>query len=101
MNESLLFVLDERENLADNIIESVNLMSHDAEISLGYLNKQKFSDGELCVDFTDSVRGKNVFLLSSPITSDAIMNLLLAIDAAKLAVVILLCTVYVESVIYV
>jgi len=85
MNESLLFVLDERENLADNIIESVNLMSHDAEISLGYLNKQKFSDGELCVDFTDSVRGKNVFLLSSPITSDGIMNLLLAIDAAKRA----------------
>jgi ribose-phosphate pyrophosphokinase len=85
MRESLLFVLDGRQDLAEDIIDSVNLMSNDAEISLGYLNKQKFSDGELCVDFTDSVRGKNVFLLSSPITSDAIMNLLLAIDAAKRA----------------
>ena len=85
MRESLLFVLDGRQDLAEDIIDSVNLMSNDAEISLGYLNKQKFSDGELCVDFTDSVRGKNVFLLSSPITSDDIMNLLLAIDAAKRA----------------
>ena len=85
MNQSLLFVLDEREKLADVIIESVNLMSNEAEISIGYLNKQKFSDGELCVDFTDSVRGKSVFLLSSPITSDSIMNLLLSIDAAKRA----------------
>ena len=85
MRQSLLFVLDGRQDLAEDIIDSVNLMSNDAEISLGYLNKQKFSDGELCVDFTDSVRGKNVFLLSSPITSDAIMNLLLAIDAAKRA----------------
>ena len=85
MRQSLLFVLDGRQNLAEDIIESVNLMSNDAEISLGYLNKQKFSDGELCVDFTDSVRGKNVYLLSSPITSDDIMNLLLAIDAAKRA----------------
>lgn len=85
MRQSLLFVLDGRQDLAEDIIDSVNLMSNDAEISLGYLNKQKFSDGELCVDFTDSVRGKNVFLLSSPITSDDIMNLLLAIDAAKRA----------------
>jgi ribose-phosphate pyrophosphokinase len=85
MRQSLLFVLDGRKDLADDIIESVNLMSNDAELSLGYLNKQKFSDGELCVDFTDSVRGKNVYLLSSPITSDDIMNLLLAIDAAKRA----------------
>ena len=85
MKQSLLFVLDGRQDLADNIIDSVNLISNEAEISLGYLNKQKFSDGELCVDFSDSVRGKNVFLLSSPITSDDIMNLLLAIDAAKRA----------------
>lgn len=85
MKQSLLFVLDGRQDLADDIIDSVNLISNEAEISLGYLNKQKFSDGELCVDFTDSVRGKNVFLLSSPITSDDIMNLLLAIDAAKRA----------------
>ena len=85
MRQSLLFVLDGRNDMAEEIIYSVNMMSNDTEMDLGYLNKQKFSDGELCVDFTDSVRGKNVFLLSSPITSDDIMNLLLAIDAAKRA----------------
>ncbi len=46
MRESLLFVLDGRQDLAEDIIDSVNLMSNDAEISLGYLNKQKFSDGD-------------------------------------------------------
>jgi|LakMenEpi03Aug12_release.lakeMendotaPanAssembly.Ray.scaffolds.fasta_scaffold00015_53 ribose-phosphate pyrophosphokinase len=83
MNQSLLFTLDGKTELAEAIIDSANLFSTEHEISLGYLNKQKFSDGELCVDFTDSVRGKSVFLLSSPNTSDAIINLALAIDAAK------------------
>jgi ribose-phosphate pyrophosphokinase len=83
MNQSLLFTLDGKTELAEAIIQSANLFSTENEISLGYLNKQKFSDGELCVDFTDSVRGKSVLLLSSPITSDAIINLALAIDAAK------------------
>lgn len=83
MNQSLLFTLDGKIDLAEAIIQSTNLFSPENEIELGSLNKQKFSDGELCVDFTDSVRGKRVFLLSSPNTSDAIINLALAIDAAK------------------
>ena len=83
MNQSLLFTLDGKTELAEAINQSANLFSTENEISLGYLNKQKFSDGELCIDFTDSVRGKSVFLLSSPTTSDAIINLALAIDAAK------------------
>ena len=52
---------------------------------MGRLRKQKFSDGEICVDFTDSVRGKRVYILSSPNTSDEIMRLMSAIDAAKRA----------------
>lgn len=83
MRQSLLFALDGKTDLAEAIIQSTNLFSPENEVSLGVLNKQKFSDGELCVDFTDSVRGKTVFLLSSPDTSDAIINLALAIDAAK------------------
>ena len=83
MTQSLLFTLDGKTDLAEAIIQSTNLFSPENEIELGTLNKQKFSDGELCVDFTDSVRGKRVFLLSSPDTSDAILNLALAIDAAK------------------
>lgn len=83
MNQSLLFTLDGKTDLAEAIIQSTNLFSPENEIELGTLNKQKFSDGELCVDFTDSVRGKRVFLLSSPNSSDAIINLALAIDAAK------------------
>jgi len=83
MTQYLLFVLDGKTDLAETIMQSTNLFSPENEITLGYLNKQKFSDGELCVDFTDSVRGKTVFLLSSPDTSDAIISLALAIDAAK------------------
>ena len=83
MRQSLLFTLDGKTELAEAILESTNLFSPENEVSLGVLNKQKFSDGELCIDFADSVRGKTVFLLSSPNTSDAIINLALAIDAAK------------------
>ncbi len=88
MKESLLFSLDGREDLAKSIVEYVNQpipveFAKDGGFELGTLRNQKFSDGELCVDFTDSVRGKRVYILSSPNTSDEIMKLNLAIDAAK------------------
>jgi len=37
MNQSLLFVLDKREKLANNIIEKVNFISENTELSMGYL----------------------------------------------------------------
>lgn len=87
MINSMLFCLDDREYLANNIISFVNdytpTSSQENVIELGYLRNQKFSDGELCVDFIDSVRGKRIYILSSPNTSDEIMKLNLAIDAAK------------------
>lgn len=87
MVNSMLFCLDDREYLANNIISFVNdytpISSQENVIELGYLRNQKFSDGELCVDFIDSVRGKRIYILSSPNTSDEIMKLNLAIDAAK------------------
>ena len=79
--ESLLFSLDGREDLANSIIKSTEKWSN--RTKLGVIRKQKFSDGEISVDFTDSVRGKRVYLLTSPNTSDEIIKLLLAIDAAK------------------
>ncbi len=85
MKDSLLFFLDGREDLAKSIIDQANEWSKDNQTEIGYLNAQKFSDGEVCVDFTDSVRGKRVYILTSPNTSDEIMRLMSAIDAAKRA----------------
>ena len=80
---NLLFSLDGRQELATSIINETNTWSKDNHLELGVLRTQKFSDGELCVDFTTSVRGKRVYILSSPNNSDEIMKLNLAIDAAK------------------
>ncbi len=53
---------------------------------LGGCQVQKFSDGELYVQFTESVRGDHVFLIqSTSAPSDNFMELLLMIDAARRA----------------
>ena len=44
-----------------------------------------FSDGEMEVHFNESVRGDDVFLIQSITSADALMELMLAINAAKLA----------------
>jgi ribose-phosphate pyrophosphokinase len=85
MIESVLISLDGREDLAKNIISNINLTKKSSKLTLDTVNTQKFSDGELCVDFENSIRGKRVYLLSSPNTSDEIIKLNLAIDAAKRA----------------
>lgn len=43
----------------------------------------KFSDGEIFVNLPESVRGKRVYLFSSPNNSDEIMKLYLAVSATK------------------
>lgn len=54
--------------------------------SLGDLEIQKFSDGEISPYYKESVRGCDVFLISSTFApSDNLMELLLLIDAAKRA----------------
>lgn len=83
--ESLLFSLDGREDLANSIIEKANNWSKENKTTLGLIRTQKFSDSELSVDFTSSVRGKRVYILSSPNTSDEIIKLMLALDSAKRA----------------
>ena len=53
---------------------------------LGNIQVARFSDGEFAVSFEESVRGQSVYIVQSTCpTSDNIMELLLAIDAAKRA----------------
>ncbi len=53
---------------------------------LGKVNIQRFSDGEIGVEFQESIRGRFVFLIQSTYSpTDNLMELLLMIDAAKRA----------------
>lgn len=52
-------------------------------IAPGYKCVQ-FSDGELEVHFEESVRGEDVYLLQSLTSSDSIIELMMAVNAAKL-----------------
>jgi ribose-phosphate pyrophosphokinase len=53
---------------------------------LGQVNIQRFSDGEIGVEFQESIRGRSVFLVQSTYSpTDNLMELLLMIDAAKRA----------------
>lgn len=53
---------------------------------MGKINIQKFSDGEIGVEFLESIRGQFVFLIQSTFSpTDNLMELLLMIDAAKRA----------------
>src|SRR5678809_1527933 len=53
---------------------------------LGKINIQKFSDGEISVEYQESIRGQFVFLVQSTFSpTDNLMELLLMIDAAKRA----------------
>lgn len=53
---------------------------------LGKINIQQFSDGEISVEFKESIRGQFVFLVQSTFApTDNLMELLLMIDAAKRA----------------
>lgn len=53
---------------------------------LGRVNIQRFSDGEIYVEFKESIRGRFVFLIQSTYApADNLMELLLMIDAAKRA----------------
>src|SRR5687767_15992592 len=53
---------------------------------LGRINIQRFSDGEIGVEFQESIRGQFVFLIQSTFApTDNLMELLLMIDAAKRA----------------
>ena len=81
--DSILINLNESDSLVNKIFEKLNTYRH--KVPMGKVNIQVFSDGETCVDFKSSLRGKRVFLISSPITSLMREQLYLAIDAARRA----------------
>jgi len=54
--------------------------------SLGKMTLQKFSDGEICPVFDESVRGSDLFIIQSTFPpADNILELLLMVDGAKRA----------------
>ena len=75
-------------DFAAKVVEEINA-SRDSElepIHLGASEVTQFSDGEFQPSFTESVRGAVVFIVQSTFPpADNLMELLLAIDAAKRA----------------
>ena len=79
-NEIKIFSGNSNRPLAEAIASRLNT-------SLGEMEINHFSDGEICVRFEESIRGKDVFLIqstSSPVNNN-LMELLIMIDAAKRA----------------
>lgn len=83
MKKSIIFNLNDSDKLLKSIVAKMEKKQHFIEV--GKENIQLFSDGETCVNFDSSVRGKRVFLLMSPNTATKILQLNFAIDAVKRA----------------
>jgi hypothetical protein len=83
-----LFACRASRDFAAKVIEEMNAAKKPGEelTRLGASEVTQFSDGEFQPSFTDSVRGAIVFILQSTYPpTDNLMELLLAIDAAKRA----------------
>ncbi len=83
-----LFACRASENFARQVINHLNQIKspEEAEVHLGELEITPFSDGEFQPQYAESVRGASVYILQSTIPpADNLMELLLAIDAAKRA----------------
>lgn len=80
---AIIFNLDNTVDLFVKVLKKIASKRHYVET--GEVNIQEFKDGETCVNFETSVRGKRVFILCSPNSSLKIIQLNLAIDAAKRA----------------
>ena len=82
-NSSIIFSVDGRLDLRDDIVAYIRRRLKNIE--KGAMTNRKFKDGEVNVNFNDTIRGKRVYLLTSPNDSDEILKLIFAIDAAKRA----------------
>ena len=77
--EFKVFAGSKGEGLAQRICDELGCQ-------LGKLHIDRFSDGEFCTYFEESVRGQSVYLVQPTCpSSDNLMELLLMIDAAKRA----------------
>lgn len=75
-NNLMVFTGNANPMLADAIAKHIG-------VPLGYAGISKFSDGEICVELNENVRGKDVFIIQPTCqpTNDSIMELLLMADA--------------------
>ena len=83
-----LFACRASQEFARKVIEAFNVIkgADEGELSLGNLQTVQFSDGEFQPIYEESVRGATVFIIQSTIApADNLMELLLAVDAAKRA----------------
>jgi ribose-phosphate pyrophosphokinase len=86
MELSKIFAVDGRKDLAEAISTNYNMaMMPGDKLHNGVIQIDQFSDGEISTNFLETVRGHNVFLLCSTNSSDNIIKLCLAADAAKRA----------------
>ncbi len=83
-----LFACRASENFAAKVVNEINSLGPIGSdvLKLGEYEVSQFSDGEFQPSFNQSVRGATVFIIQSTFpSSDNLMELLLAIDAAKRA----------------
>ncbi len=83
-----VFTCDASRYFAEKVVEAMNRMkgADEPDVVLGPLEVSRFSDGEFQPSFSESVRGATCFILQSTFPpSDNLMELLLAIDAARRA----------------
>lgn len=81
--KNLIFSLSEDKTLGEKIVGHLSNELMQKMDALSPVRVQQFSDKELCADFSTSVKGKRVFILSEFHNSDEIIKLNLAIDALK------------------
>lgn len=76
----MLFTGNANPQLAEKIAKDLSQQLGDAETG-------KFSDGEICVEIKENVRGKDVFIVQSTCapTNDNLMELLVLVDAIRRA----------------
>ena len=84
-----LFACDASKDFACKVIEEINKIDrpdNEGPYHIGDMTVARFSDGEFQPQFEESVRGASVYIIQSTIPpADNLMELLLAIDAAKRA----------------
>lgn len=80
MNETIVFALTSSVELANEIVDHLNL-------PLGKISVKHFADGEILVEPDETVRGRSVYIVQStcaPVT-ETLMEVLICIDACKRA----------------
>lgn len=79
-NKTMVFALSASKGIAEEVCKQMGIEVSPAEVF-------HFADGEILIQLQESVRGKNVYIIQSTNTpvSDNLMEVLIAIDAAKRA----------------